>query len=105
MKSITISALAAALTVAAPAAAHAGGYTLPDGTRITTPDRPPRTAPRTTLEQFRAKYPTHVTVKRGQTLWGLAATYRGSGYEWRAIARLNGVKGTTIYVGQVLRIR
>lgn len=105
MRSITIAALAAALTVAAPAAAHAGGYTLPDGTRITTTDRAPRTVHRTTREEFLTKYPTHVRVQRGNTLWGLAVKYRGNGHEWPTIAKLNGIKGTTIYTGQVLRIR
>lgn len=50
----------------------------------------------------KAKY---VKVKRGQTLWRLAVIHRGSGHEWRKIARLNGIKGTTIYAGQTVRVR
>jgi nucleoid-associated protein YgaU len=49
----------------------------------------------------RAKW---VTVKRGQTLWRLAVIHRGNGHEWRVIAKLNHVKGTTIYAGQRIRV-
>lgn len=49
--------------------------------------------------------PKYVKVKRGQTLWRLAVIYRGNGHEWPTIARLNGIKGTTIYAGQTVRVR
>lgn len=46
---------------------------------------------------------TH-TVKRGDTLWALAKKYLGSGLKWTRIAKLNGIKGTLIRTGQVLKI-
>lgn len=46
---------------------------------------------------------THI-VKRGDTLWGLAKKYLGSGLKWKKIAELNGIKGTLIRTGQVLKI-
>lgn len=46
---------------------------------------------------------TH-TVQRGDTLWRLAKKYLGSGFKWTRIAKLNGVKGTLIRTGQVLKI-
>lgn len=50
----------------------------------------------------KAKY---VKVKPGQTLWRLAVDHRGNGHEWKTIAKLNGIKGTTIHAGSVLRVR
>lgn len=47
----------------------------------------------------------YVIVKPGQTLWRLAVIYRGNGYEWTTIAKMNGVKGTKIIAGQKLRVR
>lgn len=46
---------------------------------------------------------TH-TVQRGDSLWKLAKKYLGSGLKWTQIAKLNGVKGTLIRTGQVLKI-
>lgn len=46
---------------------------------------------------------TH-TVKRGDTLWALAKKYLGSGLKWTRIAKFNGIKGTLIRTGQVLKI-
>lgn len=46
---------------------------------------------------------TH-TVKRGDTLWKLAKKYLGSGFKWTKIAKLNGIQGTLIRTGQVLKI-
>ena len=46
---------------------------------------------------------THV-VKRGDTLWKLARKYLGSGLRWTKIAKLNGIRGTMIRTGQVLKI-
>lgn len=46
-----------------------------------------------------------VRVQAGDTLWSLAVTYRGSGWAWPALAELNGVSGTTIYAGSLLRVR
>ena len=103
-RTITAGLIAAGAILGSSATAHAD-YTLPNGTRITTTHKAPRVAHRTTLEQFRQKYPTHVKVRRGDTLWSLATKYRGSGHEWRNLARLNGIKGTTIYAGQTLRVR
>lgn len=46
---------------------------------------------------------TH-TVQRGDSLWKLAKKYLGSGFKWTSIAKLNGIKGTLIRTGQVLKI-
>lgn len=46
---------------------------------------------------------THV-VRSGDTLWGLAKKYLGSGLKWTKIAELNGIHGTLIRTGQVLKI-
>ena len=43
-------------------------------------------------------------VKQGDTLWGIAKKYLGSGYKWPKIAELNGISGTLIRIGQVLQI-
>ena len=44
------------------------------------------------------------TVQRGDSLWKLAKKYLGSGFKWTQIAKLNGIKGTLIRTGQVLKI-
>lgn len=44
------------------------------------------------------------TVKRGDSLWAIAAKYLGSGSRYREIQTLNGLKNTTIYAGQVLKL-
>ena len=60
----------------------------------------PYEPPVTTIEPAQR---TH-TVKRGDTLWGLAKKYLGSGLKWTKIAKLNNIKGTLIRTGQVLKI-
>lgn len=44
------------------------------------------------------------TVRAGDTLWGIAKKYLGSRIKWKQIAEYNGIKGTLIRVGQVLKI-
>lgn len=44
------------------------------------------------------------TVRAGDTLWGIAKKYLDSGLKWKQIAEYNGIKGTLIRVGQVLKI-
>lgn len=44
------------------------------------------------------------TVKKGDTLWDLAARYLGKGDKWKEIYNWNGLKTSTIYVGQKLVI-
>ena len=44
------------------------------------------------------------TVVSGDTLWGIARKLLGSGYRYTEIVRLNGLKTSVIYAGQVLRI-
>lgn len=44
------------------------------------------------------------TVRRGDTLWGISKKYLGSGMKWRKIAELNGIRGSLIRTGQVLKI-
>lgn len=46
---------------------------------------------------------TH-TVKRGDTLWGIAVTYLGNGTRYVEIKELNGLTSDVIYIGQVLKI-
>lgn len=46
---------------------------------------------------------TH-TVKKGDTLWGIASQYLGNGTKYHKIMTLNGLTSTTIRVGQVLKI-
>lgn len=44
------------------------------------------------------------TVKRGDTLWGLAEKYLGNGSRYKEIMYATGLTSTTIYPKQVLRI-
>lgn len=44
------------------------------------------------------------TVKKGDTLWEIAAEKLGSGTRYNEIVELNNLKSTTIFVGQKLRI-
>ncbi len=44
------------------------------------------------------------TVKRGDTLWGIAAKQLGSGYRYKEIMKLNGLKSTRIVSGQRLKL-
>ena len=45
------------------------------------------------------------TVKRGDSLWKIAARYLGKGSRYREIKKINGLQSNTIYPGQRLRIR
>ena len=47
---------------------------------------------------------TVYTVVKGDTLWGIARKLLGSGYRYTEIVALNGLKTSTIYSGQQLRI-
>nr|PZN50824.1 MAG: peptidoglycan-binding protein LysM [Bacteroidota bacterium] len=42
------------------------------------------------------KPPRIYRLKRGDTLWGLAKRFLGSGTRWREIARLNGIKDSQV---------
>lgn len=44
------------------------------------------------------------TVKKGDSLWEIAKAQLGSGNRWTEIQKLNGITGTKIVVGQVLKI-
>lgn len=43
-------------------------------------------------------------VKRGDTLWGIAEKYLGSGSRYKEIMTLSKITSTTIYAGQVLTL-
>ena len=46
-----------------------------------------------------------VTVVRGDTLWGIASTYLGSGMKYQTLASINGISNPNlIYVGQVIKL-
>jgi nucleoid-associated protein YgaU len=49
--------------------------------------------------------PVHVNVAKGDPLWRLAAVWQGNGRAWRTIAKLNHLAGSTMYVGQRIRVR
>ena len=44
------------------------------------------------------------TVVKGDTLWGIAEKYLGSGVRYKEIKTLNGLDSDTIYSGQKLKI-
>lgn len=45
------------------------------------------------------------TVKKGDTLWGIAKTHLGSGNKFQQLADINGIKNPNlIYVGQVIKL-
>lgn len=44
------------------------------------------------------------TVKKGDSLWAIAAKQLGSGSRYKEIKDLNGLKSDTIYAGQVLKL-
>lgn len=48
-------------------------------------------------------YRVHTVVK-GDTLWGIAEKYLGSGVRYKEIKALNGLDSDTIYSGQKLKI-
>ena len=48
-------------------------------------------------------YRVHTVVK-GDTLWGIAEKYLGSGVRYKEIKTLNGLDSDTIYSGQKLKI-
>lgn len=50
------------------------------------------------------KAPKTYTVKKGDSLWAIAASQLGSGSRWPEIQKLNGLTSTTIYAGQKLKI-
>lgn len=57
----------------------------------------------TSKSESKQEYRTY-TVKAGDSLWKIAATQLGNGSRWTEIQKLNGLKSTTIYKGQVLKI-
>lgn len=44
------------------------------------------------------------TVTKGDTLWGIAKKQLGRAHRYTEIVRLNGLKTSIIYAGQVLRL-
>ena len=50
------------------------------------------------------KAPKIYTVKKGDSLWAIAASQLGNGSRWPEIQKLNGLTSTTIYAGQKLKI-
>ena len=44
------------------------------------------------------------TVKKGDTLWGIAKSQLGKGARYTEIVALNGLKSATIYAGQKLKL-
>lgn len=48
--------------------------------------------------------PDTYTVQSGDSLWSIAVKHLGSGGRWTEIAKINGIKGTTIYPGQTLKL-
>ena len=61
--------------------------------------------PASTIAEDEAKpdEQTHTVVK-GDTLWGIAKPYLGSGFRYTEIVKLNGLKTSVIYSGQKLKI-
>lgn len=50
--------------------------------------------------------PTYVTytVKKGDTLYGIAQRFMGNGVDWKKIAEYNGMSGAIIHVGDKIKI-
>lgn len=44
------------------------------------------------------------TVVKGDSLWAIAQKQMGDGTKWQQIYNLNGLKSTTVYPGQILKI-
>ena len=44
------------------------------------------------------------TVKKGDTLWDISNKFLGAETKWKKIADLNGIEGTLIHIGDVLKI-
>lgn len=51
-----------------------------------------------------AKATSTYTVKKGDSLWKIAASHLGNGARYREIMQLSGITSTTIYAGQILTI-
>lgn len=49
--------------------------------------------------------PASYTVKKGDTLWEIAKLQLGDGSKYKTIMELNGLKNTTIYPGQTLKLK
>lgn len=48
---------------------------------------------------------TYVTVEKGDTLWGIAKTYLGSGTQYQKLASINGIANPNlIYIGQKIKL-
>lgn len=47
---------------------------------------------------------TTYTIKKGDTLWGIAQKYLGTGTRYKEIMKLNGMKNTGIRAGRTLKI-
>lgn len=63
-------------------------------------DTPPAAAPATP-----AAGEMHYTVKRGDTLWKIAASHYGNGNQWQRIANANpGLSPTSLKIGQTIVI-
>ena len=57
----------------------------------------------TSPEEVEPAYVTY-TVKKGDTLYGIAQRFMGNGIDWKKIAEYNDMSGTTIYVGDKIKI-
>lgn len=55
-------------------------------------------------EPAKPEYQCIHTVKKGETFWGLAVKYLGKGSRYPEILKLNGLDGTTLDIGQKLKI-
>lgn len=95
---VTASVVAPALTPRADAATTVAPQPVLSYADTATP------APVPTLDATNRMRLPHVTVKPGDTLWGLAATHLGDGARWRDIATLNHLGDRTIRPGQQLRL-
>ena len=75
--------------------------------KINAPDTPQNSTesvkPNSTSKNPQNTFRTH-TVKKNETLWGIATKYLYNGLRYTEIKKLNGLTSDVIYVGQVLRI-